>query len=621
MSQNLESVRKQYRDLITDGMAHMLWLHAFADWVEELDRDERRELGFEISGKDIDDVAPETPKAAHKAADELVKLYEAQNHDIVDLYIFAQTADLESDFELWSETAVDSSWKSSDAFDFGGYLADMALGTGRSWFDDHKQFELKKPFFECHFDGDELYWSGGTHDVREVSGKIGNLIVVNHDSQPFTDHSYVLRFGGFTEAGATYLLIYADSLGDALDEFIDWIREERPDSLADEQVTEQYNENIAAGMSEHDAISDAESDTTQGGNYGNYIHSEDWSLVAEDPSEESLQKIGKRDNPACKPEYHDELKHDPKKWEKLEDLGTQKTKRGTLELRNCPECHSTLSIFTSTKQNPGNRRVETGDAVIVRDGGRTYPATIVSARLHRRGDDPSMDTFTVQDAYGVITTGIERRQLSSRNPAGLTAKGERMYEDIKRSYQKKGDPRAKEIASRTVLKQSHKVPGLVKNSAGNDEVLVRKYGLDYFLINGIWSVNRVRDALVDAGREASQSSIRAVIRTAARMRREAGLEPAIGARPRKRNPSREKAARMRAEKVLERRRRAEFEPACDDPNCRGWDLFETQHGYGIQACDMCNDAAEKEGLPVLHDSDAKELADARRAMARAVRGA
>lgn len=54
----------------------------------------------------------------------------------------------------------------------------------------------------------------------------------------------------------------------------------------------------------------------------------------------------------------------------------------------------------------------------------------------------------------------ERRQR--RNPAGLTAKGERMYEQIRRGYEERGEPRAKEIASRTVLARSREIPGLKK---------------------------------------------------------------------------------------------------------------------------------------------------------------
>ena len=56
--------------------------------------------------------------------------------------------------------------------------------------------------------------------------------------------------------------------------------------------------------------------------------------------------------------------------------------------------------------------------------------------------------------------GGERGGMARRNPAGLTAKGERMYEHIKRGYEERGEPRAAEIASRTVLSTARRTPGL-----------------------------------------------------------------------------------------------------------------------------------------------------------------
>lgn len=68
----------------------------------------------------------------------------------------------------------------------------------------------------------------------------------------------------------------------------------------------------------------------------------------------------------------------------------------------------------------------------------------------------------------------QRYSLLELNPANFTAKGERMYEDIKRGYQAKGDPRAKEIAARTVYARAAEgVPGLVKATRKNpDEWIV-----------------------------------------------------------------------------------------------------------------------------------------------------
>jgi hypothetical protein len=58
--------------------------------------------------------------------------------------------------------------------------------------------------------------------------------------------------------------------------------------------------------------------------------------------------------------------------------------------------------------------------------------------------------------------GVCLGNLPKKNPAGLTAKGERMYEHVKESYG--SDPRAKEIAARTVLARAGEgVSGLKKN--------------------------------------------------------------------------------------------------------------------------------------------------------------
>jgi hypothetical protein len=53
------------------------------------------------------------------------------------------------------------------------------------------------------------------------------------------------------------------------------------------------------------------------------------------------------------------------------------------------------------------------------------------------------------------------RVYGKSNPAGLTAKGERMYEHVKKGYG--ADPRAEEIAARTVLARAKEVPGLYRN--------------------------------------------------------------------------------------------------------------------------------------------------------------
>lgn len=61
----------------------------------------------------------------------------------------------------------------------------------------------------------------------------------------------------------------------------------------------------------------------------------------------------------------------------------------------------------------------------------------------------------------LVTVDPSRVRAVRRNPAGLTAKGERMYEHIRDRY--RGSPRAEEIASRTVLARARTTPGLARN--------------------------------------------------------------------------------------------------------------------------------------------------------------
>lgn len=69
--------------------------------------------------------------------------------------------------------------------------------------------------------------------------------------------------------------------------------------------------------------------------------------------------------------------------------------------------------------------------------------------------------FATKDQGAQMREAVIESSLQ-RNPAGLTAKGERMYADIKRGYEERGEPRAAEIASRTVLARAKEIPGLKK---------------------------------------------------------------------------------------------------------------------------------------------------------------
>jgi hypothetical protein len=277
-------ILQHYRDTILEGMAEALWAHA---WEH-------------AHGTTTSDQIPEPPRAAKKAATALAGLYEAGptgQGDLVDLYGFAQEADMGEPFSFSEESSasrdskvmgLERASKMSDAYEFGEMLANMALDNGLSWFDKHAKFELEQPRFTCAYDGENLNWSGGYDDVREVSGRLGRIVLVNADDHYLWKHTYVLAFGAY---GDTILMAYANSLDNALDECIDWLAERAPGHIIDAQVEEAYHQARNEGLSEEEAQERAEEDTTVGGNYGQHIISAEWSIVAEDPTEEQLAEI------------------------------------------------------------------------------------------------------------------------------------------------------------------------------------------------------------------------------------------------------------------------------------------------------------------------------------------
>lgn len=89
------------------------------------------------------------------------------------------------------------------------------------------------------------------------------------------------------------------------------------------------------------------------------------------------------------------------------------------------------------------------DVRVIKRPPRLHPALVRSMQ----GNPDDGDYSHVEDATDHLDMPA--------NPAGLTAKGERMYEAIKAGYGR--DPRAAEIASRTVLARSRTTPGLKRN--------------------------------------------------------------------------------------------------------------------------------------------------------------
>ena len=119
---------------------------------------------------------------------------------------------------------------------------------------------------------------------------------------------FVLCFGAY---GWTKLLVWADDLGDALDGAIDWIADNAPGLLCDEQVAEDYREALARLTAENESLPEAErcseedleseayeestADTTTG-DCGHCIASHEWGIVAENPTRDQLLSIMGRES-------------------------------------------------------------------------------------------------------------------------------------------------------------------------------------------------------------------------------------------------------------------------------------------------------------------------------------
>lgn len=104
------------------------------------------------------------------------------------------------------------------------------------------------------------------------------------DHRPDNRTRWLFRFGAY---GWTTVLVLGGSLEDALDEAIDWLADNAPGLLADEQVKEEYDRLIGVGKSHEEAAEEAERDTTIGGNSGHYLNSWEWT-VDENPGRAAI---------------------------------------------------------------------------------------------------------------------------------------------------------------------------------------------------------------------------------------------------------------------------------------------------------------------------------------------
>lgn len=371
---SLAALKKTYQDTILDGMARALWLDAFARWADEnaacrwceraifhndegwFDEDgdsdcPESDEGHEPDdddrrpepGEDVDDVAPETPRAAEMAAHDLWKLI-AKTEELTEKTAMADLFELamnihEGEFQFDESNVngdskiqrIERERKIEEAYDFGFLVAMECLGHGVAWADDHKtksggaEFAPKFPSFEVHYDGQELTWSGreragaapssrsGQQQAQFVADEmatqfrqLGKITVVNPADHAFYGHSYVFAFGVGTLAQPRILMAWGDNDGDALDECADWIADNAPGLMADDYVADQYDDYIADGRSEEAARDLAERDTFTAGNAGHHFMSDSVVTLATDPDRDQLFEIADvAQNPAPGDEWGD----------------------------------------------------------------------------------------------------------------------------------------------------------------------------------------------------------------------------------------------------------------------------------------------------------------------------
>lgn len=126
-----------FRDAFIEGAARAFFVCAYADFVEDPEReDDGHDYASASMGADWADMAPATtPPNAYALAGELWAGLYALNGK-AGPYTLVLNAEAADGAEI-------------DAEEFGHYLAMEAMGHGVSWFDDHEKFPLEVPHMEC----------------------------------------------------------------------------------------------------------------------------------------------------------------------------------------------------------------------------------------------------------------------------------------------------------------------------------------------------------------------------------------------------------------------------------------------------------------------------------------
>jgi len=268
----LESMKMGYEAMIREAMARRIWIEALAEYVEsDLSEDDPtvERLKRMKSGADWYDIAPETPKAADAAADDLAELYNVggSKTPMADLFEALLTFDGHFDGFVGGDTAADrhdNDRAIALTQEFGAGMVEAANESGTSWFDDHKEPpDFIDVTFTCDYDGNDLTWSGSLNGRAQRTGKgssfmgaglRGRIAVVNAGDKDSFNHSYVIAFGVGILSFPMLLLVYARNSDDAIELCTEYLADHAPGLLDDDGELDGQSWYLVEVDPDHDRI-------------------------------------------------------------------------------------------------------------------------------------------------------------------------------------------------------------------------------------------------------------------------------------------------------------------------------------------------------------------------------
>lgn len=122
-----------FRDGFIEGAARAFFVMAYADYCENEDPDHK--LPYASNGGHWEHVAPATPPNAYALAGEMWAALEHANPGACGVFTLHELARAADGCDV-------------DPEDFGHDIAMQYMGSGVSWFDDHKKFPINIPYAE-----------------------------------------------------------------------------------------------------------------------------------------------------------------------------------------------------------------------------------------------------------------------------------------------------------------------------------------------------------------------------------------------------------------------------------------------------------------------------------------